>query len=752
MIGKLVTGGAKLIGGIASAVKQNKARKEAEAKAEEQNMLAQSLDLRMANYNGSPVYQSLYDNTLYAQSGALVPPGMPQGPNSELEGGETFQPPMGPPQAVPEGAPSHAQGGVPLNLSSGTMIFSDKLKVPGTKKTFAEEHKKLEKKKDRYQKKLDDPQTTRVSKRTAQRNLDNLTKQVNALFLKQQALNGNDQGQGPTRPPAQFEMGGAADAFPAGNGLMNQMAMQEDMATMGSAAQGYAQNAMAQSMKAAQLGSSMKGSLGAMAGGLKDIGKVGGKAGWFGDKFPRGGYKTKFGIDRKYGNDPSLIWKDVQRNWSSNIDALGKVWDWATDWGDEEEVKAPTKKSTQTTQTGMPAYPVYGGGYDEDIVLDTVPKYSEQKTTTEPEATGYEIAYGVPEDSVKAVVDTTAKKPVITQPVVQPGVKEKIAEKQTAKKATANKVKPVAPTEVERTNLDRMQVAPDLSTIMPNYGTYQNARDLLEQTTGTTMTPEEFTQWGVDEAATGLAPTKAAPTKDEAMRRAGYTRAGRALRNLSDDYSNPLTGLMFGNTQNPGGLIGGVAEAMPSIYNLIRGAQEPELAEYTPNSAGLKAAANMQNLKYNINPAITQAQRAYNASRSNLASRSRGEQMAGTSSLQGALSGALSNLYAQKANMENQYKAQGNQMMASVGAQNAASQQQANQFNAMNRAAGTNMVGAGLTGLSNLYQQRRQDTQQRGMDKYKFDIMMNMFGGMDNTAFGRMMAEMANNFGYTKRG
>ena len=65
---------------------------------------------------------------------------------AELEGGENYiKASDGGFVQLPDSAPSHEEGGVKLTeqqIPSGSIIFSDKLKVPGTNKTFAEMNKK----------------------------------------------------------------------------------------------------------------------------------------------------------------------------------------------------------------------------------------------------------------------------------------------------------------------------------------------------------------------------------------------------------------------------------------------------------------------------------------------------------------------------------------------------------------------------------------------------------------------------------
>jgi len=107
-------------------------------------------------------------------------------PNVEVEGGETLLTPQGDNIAV-EG-PSHEQGGIPMNLEGGTQVFSDSLKVPGTKKTFSDINKKLIKKIDQYTKDLESSNSTGITRKTAERMLSKLKGEQQDLFVTQERL------------------------------------------------------------------------------------------------------------------------------------------------------------------------------------------------------------------------------------------------------------------------------------------------------------------------------------------------------------------------------------------------------------------------------------------------------------------------------------------------------------------------------------------------------------------------------------
>ena len=84
----------------------------------------------------------------------------------ELEGGEMFQVPgMGTGQEVL--GPSHAQGGVDMNLPEGTSVYSDRITVDG--KTLADRKKSRDKKISRLDKLLDANPSDQLVKNTAKR-------------------------------------------------------------------------------------------------------------------------------------------------------------------------------------------------------------------------------------------------------------------------------------------------------------------------------------------------------------------------------------------------------------------------------------------------------------------------------------------------------------------------------------------------------------------------------------------------------
>lgn len=105
------------------------------------------------------------------------------GPNAEVEKQENTLNPDGSTYQF-DGA-SHENGGIQTNLEPGTIIFSDKLKLPGTRKTFADLNKpNMTKKEDKI---LESPSSNR-ERLTAELMKSAKNKNSQSLFEQQEAL------------------------------------------------------------------------------------------------------------------------------------------------------------------------------------------------------------------------------------------------------------------------------------------------------------------------------------------------------------------------------------------------------------------------------------------------------------------------------------------------------------------------------------------------------------------------------------
>lgn len=112
--------------------------------------------------------------------------GYPYGgnPNAEVEKKEVLQNPNG--QVDQVNGPTHDNGGIKVNIPSGTQIFSDRLKHPELKKTFAKLAGKY--KTDKEEKTLEDNKADLLKKRTAQLMINAKNKILDSLFEEQEQL------------------------------------------------------------------------------------------------------------------------------------------------------------------------------------------------------------------------------------------------------------------------------------------------------------------------------------------------------------------------------------------------------------------------------------------------------------------------------------------------------------------------------------------------------------------------------------
>jgi hypothetical protein len=111
--------------------------------------------------------------------------GMVQEPNAELEKGEPFRTPDGAIHKVSDNAPTHAQGGVQMNLPEGTEILG-KLEMYNKDKKFKEAGAKLKQMYDKYNKQLTDNAST-VNKGSAELMINKVQTKFSQLVAEQEA-------------------------------------------------------------------------------------------------------------------------------------------------------------------------------------------------------------------------------------------------------------------------------------------------------------------------------------------------------------------------------------------------------------------------------------------------------------------------------------------------------------------------------------------------------------------------------------
>jgi hypothetical protein len=147
------------------------------------------------NYGKNQQKGTLYNfnntNTPIMPMGGIVP-----SKTVELEKGEPYMYPNGGMGMISENAPTHAQGGVPITLPTGTKVLGKKPTM--NNKTFKEMGVKLKRKGDKYKKVLDN-KPTRIAERTANLMLEKINKEFNNLFTQQEEIgNTNKMPEGGT--------------------------------------------------------------------------------------------------------------------------------------------------------------------------------------------------------------------------------------------------------------------------------------------------------------------------------------------------------------------------------------------------------------------------------------------------------------------------------------------------------------------------------------------------------------------------
>lgn len=148
--------------------------------------------------------------------------GINQMPNAEVEKQEVLRMPNG--EVGQVNGPSHEQGGVPVNIPNGTQIFSDRLKDPLTKKTFAKLAEKYKTSKE--DKVLSNDKTTTQAKATAQLISETKQRKLSEIFNTQEALKQAKvakyaEKMGISLPQQEFKMGGTIPRYDNGGYKLN---------------------------------------------------------------------------------------------------------------------------------------------------------------------------------------------------------------------------------------------------------------------------------------------------------------------------------------------------------------------------------------------------------------------------------------------------------------------------------------------------------------------------------------------------
>jgi hypothetical protein len=139
------------------------------------------------NTNGGSQFQPI----IKAEKGAKVRSMLNTATPIEIEGGEFLVLPDGTTELAK--GPKHKDGGINTILPEGSIVYSNKLKPEGSKKTFAQ----LAKDNDTssYVKTLKDPFSDTIARNSAERMLQRKQQKLTELFQEQQMMNGNSSGE-----------------------------------------------------------------------------------------------------------------------------------------------------------------------------------------------------------------------------------------------------------------------------------------------------------------------------------------------------------------------------------------------------------------------------------------------------------------------------------------------------------------------------------------------------------------------------
>jgi len=173
--GKVAGAGLGLIGGIIGGAEQQKEEEQALAKQRREEGIATAQAGQAGAYNPYP--------TTFKIGGTFKGKRFGGKPNAEVEGGEVLITPDGSQTNV--GGPSHAQGGVDVNLPNNTMILSDKVKI-GKGQSAADAGRPYTSKINKAQEVIKG-NATKLAKQSAGLNLNKYYAKVLDAYNKQEA-------------------------------------------------------------------------------------------------------------------------------------------------------------------------------------------------------------------------------------------------------------------------------------------------------------------------------------------------------------------------------------------------------------------------------------------------------------------------------------------------------------------------------------------------------------------------------------
>ncbi len=172
------------------------------------------------------------------------------------------------------------------------------------------------------------------------------------------------------------------------------------------------------------------------------------------------------------------------------------------------------------------------------------------------------------------------------------------------------------------------------------------------------------------------------------------------------------------------GTLGTAAQFAPAAYNMYQGmfgdVDRLNASDYR-NPYRNRIMGNLEDRKYNINPQLERNELAYQTARRNMrqVAPSTGNLMTNYTALAGSRMRADGQAWAQKQNMENQWRGQNAGIMAQMGSQDARSRLMVDQYNQGSEAAKRSHLSTGLEQLGqSAYNWQSSRNAQRNQDRY----------------------------------
>mgnify|MGYP000276433717 CR=1 FL=1 len=724
--GKVIaTGLAGPVGGAAMGAVQQGVGKatpnEARQKAQKQRQQMKQRQQGIQNLPGQQ-FQSQYTSPYQMPLGGMVPYG--EGSDVELEKGETYRTPAGVIKQVPDGSPTHANGGQDMTLPIGTEVLG-KLKNSKDKK-YKDLGRRLERAYNNYQKVIKGNPTP-IAKRTAEMNLANVQKEYSKLMSEQEQQKGGKGSYSPSVPSMSvYANGGPINGdttLGPGGGKTNWIdpvvvtADRPNKYRNFNALSTWATNVKKASEKGEDVGNVPVGSLTGDTNldrlseedivRFKDVGNlpsdIQNKYGFNQVKFAKGGQVMQDGgyniptLDTNYvSNTPGETLLDRQINWMENkwgnttmdasyqyslLDAIGEKY--GIDALDSEMWTGGAGKIPRFTKDMGGSAPNYEGRKPQ-----TDPTYQQglnQVSFDQRRGQSNSIGGGfgqfglTPTGSIRATGGGQQAQPTTTGGGTQQG--------------TTNQAN---------------------QTQQP---TFPNRGQNMQSTSGIDFT-------GID---TGGVDNTALASPDAELMTAD-TQLGNQLESQLGGTNAPGGDLFSGGSgMGLGTALGTAAQFAPALYNLGRGLfgeQADTDLDYQANPYEQRVLNLMGDRRYNVQPQLRAAERASRIAQRNLreTGASPAQYLANLSGVQAQRQQGISKALAQKQNVENQYRRQQAQMMQQMGSREAQRRQQLANQNLQRRlasqAAQDRMVSQGLTqlgaGARGVMQdaQRRRNTQQ----------------------------------------